>query len=111
MNDSILKRLFPRKRFRWKDECVDTHVRGDLRFTGWGSEYGFPAFTWRPDGPKVPVKLFTSHDLAGDWRRLDKFEGAGYCRILVPIEDDSGVVAVANLYAERSPGKGGGGER
>ncbi len=76
-------------------------VHGDLRMTGWGAEYGYPALVWRTDGPRVPVKLFASPDLNRHWRRLDQFEGDGYRRILVPIEDDDGVIAVANLYAER----------
>ncbi len=76
-------------------------VHGDLQMTGWGVEHGFPALTWRPDGPRVPVKLFASPDLERHWRRLDAFEGDGYRRILVPVEDDGGIVAVANLYADQ----------
>lgn len=76
-------------------------VRGELQMTGWGAEHGFPALVWRPDGPRVPVKLFVSPDLERHWRRLDTFEGDGYRRILVPVEDDDGLVAVANLYADR----------
>ncbi len=76
-------------------------VRGDLRHTGWGSEYGFPVLTWRPDGPRVPVQVFRSHELEGHWQRLDEFEGEGYARILVPVEDDDGVVDVAYLYADK----------
>ncbi len=76
-------------------------VRGDLQMTGWGAEFGHPALTWRPDGPRVPVKLFVAPGMERHWRRLDKFEGDGYRRILVPVEDDDGIVAVANLYADR----------
>lgn len=79
----------------------DAFVRGDLRHTGWGAEHGFPALSWRADGPRVPVKVFRSDELERHWQRLDAFEGEGYCRILVPVEDDSGVVGVANLYADR----------
>lgn len=80
---------------------TDGFVRGDLRHTGWGAEHGFPALTWRPDGPRVPAKVFHSYELERHWQRLDDFEGEGYCRILVPVEADSGVVAVAHLYADR----------
>lgn len=82
-------------------------VRGDLRSTGWGAEYGYPALAWRTGGPRVPVKLFTAPDLARHWQRLDKFEGDGYRRILVPVDDDDGIVAVANLYADRAAAEGG----
>ncbi len=77
-------------------------VHGDLLSTGWGAEHGFPAMAWRPDGPRVPVKLFVSADLDRHWRRLDEFEGDGYRRILVPVDNDSGIVAIANIYADRA---------
>lgn len=80
----------------------DGFVRGDLQHTGWGAEHGFPALGWRPDGARVPTKLFVAPDLVRHWRRLDDFEGVGYRRILVIVEDDSGILAVANLYADRS---------
>ncbi len=82
-------------------------VRGDLRMTGWGAEYGYPALAWRPNGPRVPVKLFVAPGMERHWRRLDGFEGDGYRRILVPVEDDGGIVAVANLYADRPAAEGG----
>ena len=86
----------------------DGFVRGDLQHTGWGAEHGFPALAWRPDGERVPAKLFVAADLERHWRRLDEFEGDGYRRILVPVEDDGGIIAVANLYADRSAAEGGG---
>ena len=81
---------------------VDGFVRGDLQHTGWGAEHGFPALGWRPDGEPVPAKLFVAPDLIRHWRRLDEFEGDGYRRILVIVEDDNGILAIANLYADRS---------
>ncbi len=84
----------------------DGFVHGDLLTTGWGAEHGFPALAWRPDGPRVPVKLFISPDMDRHWRRLDEFEGDGYRRILVSIENDDGIVAVTNLYADRDAAEG-----
>lgn len=81
-------------------------VRGDLLQTGWGAEHGYPALAWRPGGPRVPARLFIAPDMARHWRRLDEFEGDGYRRILVPVEDEGGVVAVANLYADRAAAEG-----
>ncbi len=87
---------------------ADGFVRGELAMTGWGAEHGFPALAWRPDGPRVAAKLFTAPELNRHWRRLDEFEGDGYRRILVPFEDGSGIVAVVNLYADRSAAEGAG---
>lgn len=81
----------------------DGHVRGDWSPTGWGATLGFPAIRWRPDGERVPVMLLVSDDLPAAWGRLDRFEGDEYCRILVPVYDDAGLLAVANLYEARTP--------
>ena len=70
------------------------------------AEHGYPALAWRPGGPRVPARLFFAPDMARHWRRLDEFEGDGYRRILVPVEDEGGVVAVANLYADRAAAEG-----
>ncbi len=83
---------------RW----TEGFVRGDLGSLGGGADQGFPALLWRPDGPRVPVMLLRSHHLEDHWQRLDRFEGAAYCRILVPIEGEDAIVAVANLYAARA---------
>ena len=85
---------------------VEGFVRGDLRMTGWGAEYGYPALAWSPDGPRVAVKLFVAPEMERHWQRLDAFEGDGYRRILVPIENDDGIVAVANIYADRAAAEG-----
>ena len=89
-------------------DWIDGFVRGDLLQTGWGAEHGFPALAWRPDGARVATKLFIASDLPSHWRRLDEFEGDGYRRILVPIETDDGIVAIANLYADRPAAEGSG---
>ena len=83
---------------RW----VEGFVHGELLQAGWGAEHGYPALAWRPAGPRVPAKLFVAPALDSHWQRLDEFEGDGYRRILVPFENDGGIVAVANLYADRS---------
>ncbi len=81
---------------------IECFVRGDLNMTGWGTAYGFPALAWRLDGPRVPAQLLTAPALERHWPRLDEFEGDGYRRVLVPVENDDGIIAVANLYADRS---------
>ena len=79
----------------WQDGVV----RGELHHVGWGAEYGYPAMRWLPrTDNEIPVKLFTSSDLPAHWPRLDEFEGDGYRRVLVPVERDGAIIAVANIY-------------
>jgi gamma-glutamylcyclotransferase (GGCT)/AIG2-like uncharacterized protein YtfP len=73
---------------------------GELHATGWGSTYGFPALRWRPDAPPVRVRLLTSADLPAAWTRLDRFEGPGYRRIVVPVTQREDRI-LANIYVER----------
>ncbi|MEE9218725.1 MAG: gamma-glutamylcyclotransferase family protein [Acidobacteriota bacterium] len=80
---------------------IDGFVRGELHAAGWGATSGFPGIKWNPDGEPVPVKLFRSHDLRNRWRSLDEFEGPSYRRILVPVCNDAGIIAVANIYEVR----------
>jgi hypothetical protein len=63
----------------------------------------------------VAVWVLTASRLAGAWPDLDRFEGTGYRRILVPVfgtEMGSGQVGerqlhtVANLYAPTEAGPG-----
>jgi gamma-glutamylcyclotransferase (GGCT)/AIG2-like uncharacterized protein YtfP len=63
-----------------------------------GEHHGLPTFRWVPDGPDVPVQLFSSPDLEPSWGSLDRFEGEAYARILVPVRMESGLTKVANLY-------------
>jgi gamma-glutamylcyclotransferase (GGCT)/AIG2-like uncharacterized protein YtfP len=72
-------------------------VSGERHATGWGYTHGFPAIIWNSSGYKIEVKVFHSYDLRQHWRRLDRFEGIEYRRILVPVQDEAGVL-VANIY-------------
>jgi gamma-glutamylcyclotransferase (GGCT)/AIG2-like uncharacterized protein YtfP len=76
-------------------------VTGDLEERGWGSRLGFPGLRWRPSGPRVAVKVFSSRELPSHWERLDEFEGAEYRRIVVPLLDTESVVGLANIYVLR----------
>jgi gamma-glutamylcyclotransferase (GGCT)/AIG2-like uncharacterized protein YtfP len=75
-------------------------VHGHLHPTGWGMTYGFPALVWHPDAAATSVQLLTSPDLPRAWARLDRFEGAAYQRILVPVTTETGRV-LANVYVAR----------
>jgi hypothetical protein len=58
---------------------------------------GFLAFRWKVKGKCIPVKVFSSCNLPNQFDQLDRFEGARYERILVPLESD-GNVCVCNIY-------------
>jgi gamma-glutamylcyclotransferase (GGCT)/AIG2-like uncharacterized protein YtfP len=82
---------------------ADGVVEGDLRAAGWGAAMGYPAFRPRPGGPAVPVKVLTSPALPSAWTELDRFEGAEYRRILIPVlraDDTRTLLTIANLYAD-----------
>ncbi len=83
---------------QWLEGCV----RGQLHYAGWGAPLGSPAMIWDVRGEPLAVKLLISAHLPDHWTHLDSFEGEQYVRILVPVEDASGIFAVANLYALRS---------
>lgn len=61
-------------------------VTGSLHDLGWAAREGFPAFVWEPTGDPVEVQVLESAALTNAWDRLDAFEGAGYRRILAPVE-------------------------
>ena len=98
---------------RHEDELAGLHgewhqgwITGTLVERGWGAALGYPALLWNPDSDqRVAAQLFISVDLRHCWDRLDRFEGESYRRILVPIYDDAGLLAVGNLY-ELAPDAG-----
>lgn len=79
-------------------------IEGDLLPLGWGAELGYPAFRPRAGGDALAVQVLASPALEAAWPELDRFEGAEYRRILVPVftpgpADGRRLLAVANLYA------------
>ena len=90
-------------------------IEGDLIQSGWGADLGYPGFRPREGGEAVAVQVLRAPLLASAWPALDRFEGPGYERILVPVfgmEIGGGQAGewrlhtVANLYAptETDPG-------
>lgn len=63
---------------------------------------GFPAFRGLLTGDPVAVKILTSPQLPQHYEQLDQFEGNGYCRVLVPVQFESGP-KICNIYQERVP--------
>jgi gamma-glutamylcyclotransferase (GGCT)/AIG2-like uncharacterized protein YtfP len=58
---------------------------------------GLPYFTWAPSGASIGAQLFTSRQLPEKWDDLDRFEGDGYKRRLIPATAD-GELSVASIY-------------
>ena len=81
-----------------KGDWKKAKVFGDLFDRGWGVGLGFPAMRWRSSGPPLEVDVLESSGLPDAWAALDRFEGSGYLRILVPyyVEDD--LEGVTNIY-------------
>lgn len=72
-------------------------VRGHRAIRTW------PVFTWDEAAPEVAVQVLASARLPTAWPRLDAFEGAAYCRILVLVRFANGPSTVANLYSAVDP--------
>lgn len=90
---------------------TDGLIEGDLHPVGWGAALGYPAFRPRSGGPAVAVHVLTAPMLAAAWPELDRFEGPGYRRILVPVfrsgpSEERRLYTVANLYAAAEPPPG-----
>ena len=96
-------------------EWTEGLIEGDLLPVGCGADLGYPGFRPRVGGDAVAVQVLTAPLLTTAWPDLDRFEGPGYQRILVPVfstvfdpeqADERRLYTVANLYAatEASPG-------
>jgi gamma-glutamylcyclotransferase (GGCT)/AIG2-like uncharacterized protein YtfP len=81
-------------------EWTDGAIEGDFFPEGWGATLGYPACRPRTGGPSIPVKVLSAPALATAWPAIDRFEGPGYRRILVPVlTRERRLYTVANLYA------------
>ncbi|KAF1709028.1 gamma-glutamylcyclotransferase family protein [Pseudoxanthomonas sacheonensis] len=74
-------------------------VRGALRQQGWGAAIGYPGIVVDEGGGEVAGFVFSSGELGAHWTRLDRFEGEGYVRMLVPAKLETGTVVQAYIYA------------
>jgi gamma-glutamylcyclotransferase (GGCT)/AIG2-like uncharacterized protein YtfP len=96
-------------------EWTDGLVEGDLLPMGWGAALGYPGFRPWVGGAAVVVQVLTAPLLATAWPTLDRFEGPGYQRILVPVfstelglgkAGERRLYTVANLYAATESQRG-----
>jgi hypothetical protein len=90
-------------------------MEGDLLPLGWGAALGYPAFRPRVGGDAVAVQVLSAPLLATVWPTLERFEGPGYERILVPVfstefgprqATERRPHKVANLYAATEAQRG-----
>jgi gamma-glutamylcyclotransferase (GGCT)/AIG2-like uncharacterized protein YtfP len=96
-------------------EWTDGLIEGDLLPVGWGADLGYPGFRPRVGGDAVAVRVLRAPSLASAWADLDRFEGPGYERILVPVfgtklgpgqAGERRLHTVANLYSPTEAGPG-----
>jgi gamma-glutamylcyclotransferase (GGCT)/AIG2-like uncharacterized protein YtfP len=89
-------------------EWTEGLIEGDLLPVGWGADLGYPGFRPRVGGDAIAVRVLIAPSLATAWSDLDRFEGQGYRRILVPVFGaeigpeqavERRLHTVANLYA------------
>jgi gamma-glutamylcyclotransferase (GGCT)/AIG2-like uncharacterized protein YtfP len=90
-------------------EWTDGVIEGDLFPAGWGAALGYPAFRPRAGGDAIAVQVLSAPGLAAAWAALDRFEGAEYRRILVPVftpgpAGERRLYTIANLYAATDAG-------
>src|SRR5215212_4227942 len=96
-------------------EWTDGLIEGDLLPMGWGADLGYAGLRPREGGDAIAVQVLRAPLLATAWPDLDRFEGAEYRRILVPVvgtemgpgqAGERRLHTVANLYApiEADPG-------
>ena len=94
-------------------EWTEGLIEGDLLPLGWGADLGYPGFRPRAGGDAIAVQVLTAPLLARAWPNLDRFEGPGYRRILVPVfkaepgPEQAGErrpYTIANLYAAAEAG-------
>jgi gamma-glutamylcyclotransferase (GGCT)/AIG2-like uncharacterized protein YtfP len=97
-------------------EWTEGLIEGELITAGWGADLGYPGFRPRTGGDAVAVWVLRAPLLASAWPELDRFEGEGYRRILVPVfvteigggqeAGERRLHAVANLYSPAEAGPG-----
>jgi len=72
----------------WK-ECT---IRGTIT-----QRDGLSRFSWSPNDSEQTANIFTSEDLPDNWGRIDRFEGTGYRRQLIPAITQAGI-AIGYAY-------------
>ena len=74
-------------------------ITGTLKAEGWGTEMGYPGIIINDEGEKISGFIFSSENFTEHWKRLDDFEGDGYCRILAKVQVKGKGIIDAYVYA------------
>jgi hypothetical protein len=74
-------------------------VRGRLEGGPWSSMLGMQGIRLEGGADRVPVHVLQSPLLERAWTSFDFFGGAGFARLLTPVENSDGVSAIANIFA------------
>ncbi|WP_241575632.1 gamma-glutamylcyclotransferase family protein [Rosenbergiella nectarea] len=73
-------------------------VEGTLEQKGWGAEMGYPGIVLDNSGNRVSGFLFSSENLANNWKILDDFEGEEYERVPVDVITEQGDKVLSSIY-------------
>ena len=81
-------------------EWVEGVVLGYVFEVTWGEYEGYPGFVPDPAGHRVPVSVLMHPNLAGQFAKIDDFEGPGYARrpVAVFAPDDNNIIGEAGIY-------------
>ncbi len=74
-------------------------VRGRLESGAWSAVLGMQGVRLEGGAERVPVHVLQSQMLETVWGSFDMIKGAGFARLLTPVENSDGVSAVANIFA------------
>ncbi len=77
-------------------------VHGRLYREGWGARQGYPGIRIDDSGDPVEGYVFSSDALAGEWERLDRFEGDEYERVSAKAWLKDGQTVATYVYQLRS---------
>lgn len=74
-------------------------VRGRLEAGPWSVVLGMRGIRLEGGAERIPVHILQAPMLERAWASFDLFKGAGFVRLLAPVENSDGVNAVANIFA------------
>ncbi|WP_338127634.1 gamma-glutamylcyclotransferase family protein [Rosenbergiella epipactidis] len=77
-------------------------VEGTLEQKGWGAEMGYPGIILDKSGNRVNGFLFSSANLAPNFKIPDDFEGNDYERVPVEVTSEHGDQGVSSVYMLKS---------
>jgi gamma-glutamylcyclotransferase (GGCT)/AIG2-like uncharacterized protein YtfP len=74
------------------------YIRGTLYQSGWGAAMGYPGVVPDRSAGRVDGYVFYSDNLPAHWEELDAFEGEGYLRVPVTVQQEDGKAVDCFVY-------------